>query len=544
MKRNFKQLLAAGLLLIISSQAMAWQSYSQAKDIDRRIETLQKNNPKLIHADILTKSTKGNNVWAITIGGENYQQKPAVAVVAGVDPRHMVGIETALQFAEKMAKDPQLEELLKVETFYIFPCINPDALEGYFATNGIQQEISRTLSLYDNDRDGLMSEDPAEDLNNDGIISTMIVKSPNGKYIKHPNDPRVVILADKSKGQKGEYLLLSEGIDNDKDGQINEDGADGVNLNQNFTYKYKNWTSEGGSIAVSELESRALLDFMYQQFNIHSVFVLGQNDNLASPQKYSSRHRKAVKMNQDVSPEIQKHLVADNAIAGRASEIFKNNNPKANNYMAIEPLGGNFMEWAYYHFGRNSFATTVWTVDKQDELKSREAAYLKWAEAQGIENVVKEWETIKDFGDEIVELGSLNPYAMFAPPLELIQDQIDATHTSILDIAALAPRIELDKIKVEKLKKNLYRVRAMVVNSGEMSTATSTGVQSQFVKYIRAELKLDDQKVLSGTRLLTIPSLEAGEGSTISWLIQGSGNITLEAGCPQAGFVSKSLTLK
>ena len=81
---------------------------------------------------------------------------------------------------------------------------------------------------------------------------------PIGDYRTHPDDPRVLIKADISKGEKGKYLLMPEGSDNDKDGSFNEDGEGGVWFNKNFTYKHPSFTTGSGEFAVSENETRAL----------------------------------------------------------------------------------------------------------------------------------------------------------------------------------------------------------------------------------------------------------------------------------------------
>ena len=58
---------------------------------------------------------------------------------------------------------------------------------------------------------------------NDGHITQMIRKSPTGRFIKDPNNPGRLMQA--KNDELGEYEILgSEGIDNDGDGRVNEDG--------------------------------------------------------------------------------------------------------------------------------------------------------------------------------------------------------------------------------------------------------------------------------------------------------------------------------
>ena len=135
----------------------------------------------------------------------------------------------------------------------------------------------------------LFDEDPYEDLNKDGFITLIRVKDPSGKYIESDEDKRVMVAADLAKGQSGSYLVYSEGIDNDKDGSFNEDGAGGVNFNRNFTFNYEEFGLNAGLYPVSEPETKAVADFLFDKFNIYAVFTFGPQDNLGQPLKASER---------------------------------------------------------------------------------------------------------------------------------------------------------------------------------------------------------------------------------------------------------------
>jgi hypothetical protein len=82
-------------------------------------------------------------------------------------------------------------------------------------------------------RDGLLDEDGDDDLDGDGNICTMRRKDPFGAYRTDPEDPRLMIRV--KPGEKGEWTLLGEeGIDNDGDGKVNEDGEGYVDGNRNW----------------------------------------------------------------------------------------------------------------------------------------------------------------------------------------------------------------------------------------------------------------------------------------------------------------------
>ncbi len=128
-----------------------------------------------------------------------------------------------------------------------------------------------------------MDEDGPEDLNKDGVITVMRVKDPNGDYIVDPDEARLMRRADPKKGEKGEYALYWEGIDNDGDGFINEDGPGGTNINRNFMHDYPYFKPEAGQYMVSEPETRAMLELMIAHRNIGAILTFGESDNLITP---------------------------------------------------------------------------------------------------------------------------------------------------------------------------------------------------------------------------------------------------------------------
>ena len=68
--------------------------------------------------------------------------------------------------------------------------------------------------------------------------------------------------ADPAKGESGGWALYSEGLDNDGDGFINEDGPGGVDINRNFMHQYPYLAADAGRHMVSEAETRALLEYV------------------------------------------------------------------------------------------------------------------------------------------------------------------------------------------------------------------------------------------------------------------------------------------
>ena len=257
------------LLLPFICVAQTQVDYSNNAILARRVKTLADKYPQLVKSRALTQTSGGKTIWMLTIGSGKTETKPAMAVVGGVDGKHLLGVELAIGFAEKLlsaSATDSIKNLLDKQSFYIFPNMSPDATEQYFAS--VKSERSGNATPTDDDRDGKMNEDDVDDLDGNGKITWMRVKSPIGKYKLNTDDPRSLILADPSKGEAGNYLLFSEGMDNDKDGTFNEDGNGGVSFNRNSSYNYKPFGAGTGDYAVSEKENRPLFDFLFDAFNV------------------------------------------------------------------------------------------------------------------------------------------------------------------------------------------------------------------------------------------------------------------------------------
>ncbi|MEW5900590.1 MAG: M14 family metallopeptidase, partial [Acidobacteriota bacterium] len=147
--------------------------------------------------------------------------------------------------------------------------MNPDSRDWYINKASNPNSPRSGLVPYDSDRDGVADEDGPDDLDGDGSFTMMRKKDPQGNYKAHPDDPRVIVPI--KPGEKGEYLLLGEeGIDNDGDGFINEDGPGGYDMNRNYGY---NWQPDyvqmgAGAYPFCWPETQAVRDFVIAHPNI------------------------------------------------------------------------------------------------------------------------------------------------------------------------------------------------------------------------------------------------------------------------------------
>ena len=532
MKKNLLFTLTISIAIILSAQ-----DYSNMAQITKRAQALKDKYPDKVQLKSLGKTTVGYDIWVLTLGKGETSRHPAIAITGGVDGRHLLGVEMAMGIAENLLTQPDIDAILAQNTYYIFPNVNPDATEQYFAPLRYERTLNGRKT--DNDRDGTVGEDPFEDLNNDKMITKMRIESPKGTHIESSVDPRILIKADLSKGEVGKYLLLSEGIDNDKDGLFNEDGEGGVNFNKNFTFMYKNFQPEGGDWAVSEVESKAVADFLFDAFNVHTVISFSLHNNI-------SRASKALSTRQTgYGPENSD----DSQFYSYVTSLYNQSVPGITNTTALPAEGGEFHTWAYQHYGRYSFATPGWwpvSTNKATE-GNLELTYLDWAAANSVTDVFLPWTVVinhPDFPDNKVEVGGIKPYLMYNPPYKMVNDLVKQHTSFVTSITKAAPRISIVSFKKETLDKNISRVTLVIKNNGVMPTINQIGERSQYLKYITTQLKLaSGQKLMNGNLKTMRPVLKGGETVELVWLVQGSGKLSVETGTPTAGYATAEVTL-
>ena len=512
------------------------EDYPNHLQLSQRLHALADRHPQLTKLESLVQTDGGKEIWLLSVGSGEIANRPAIAVVGGVSGDHLLGSELALQFAERVlasAHDQRVRNLLDSVSFYIFPSMSPDAREQYFAP--LRYQRLGNANPTDLDRDGRIGEDPYNDLNNDGMITQMRIKDPTGNWMLHPEDNRIMVKARPEKGERGAYILHSEGIDMDKDGQFNEDGEEGVFFNRNFSFQYPVFERGAGHHALSEKETIAIAEFLFNAKNVFAVISFGDANNLSEPLVYNEK---------DASIRIpvswkENDIVINQKVSGMYKNYLKEFIPDA-----APGDKGDFFQWAYYHYGRFSFSTQGWTFPvkekhHEEEIVSKELDFLNWAEQNQLEDVFIPWTLVEhpDFPNKQVEVGGIAPFVMKNPPYSMVESMAEKHTAFILELASLRPCIDIINLETEKLGTNLHRISADVINKGSFPTASQIGEQLRWVQKTVLRASLDDNQQIMGGKLVEVIGVIDGNSSEKrSWLIHGSGTVTIRAGAESSGF--------
>ncbi len=403
------------LLVLLGGVSSAQsQSYRNATQLNAALQQLAKQNSNMIVHE-LSKTQSGTALLMLEIGSETNAKtkvKPAIFVLGNPDGTTPLGSEAAIMLAEKI----KTNENAKRFTWYILPTLSPDALNRYFG-NALFENPANSRPV-NQDMDDATDEDGPEDLNGDGIITQMRVLDPQGTFLIHSADARVMRKASGEKGEKGMYKLYPEGLDNDLDGKYNEDPAGGVNNALNFPHLFKSFKPNSGLWPGSEAEVYAVIEFIYAHPEIAATFTFGNTDFCLVPPKggrKGSANFSKIKVpkrlagNFGLDPartytmdEIIEHLQpmvpagmeltpsmiagflglgaavnpqkADLSFYGELSKQYKKylKNLKVNTerLSPAKAKDGSFELWSYYHLGVPTFSMNFFTLEKAKKAKA------------------------------------------------------------------------------------------------------------------------------------------------------------------------------
>jgi len=529
-----KKILILGLFLTafaLPDRVVGQSDYPTLSEIDSRLNNLASNaNAELIR---LVRTEGGKDIQALKVGIGNMDEKPAIAVVGGVEGFHVLSVELALQFAEKLVSEHA--DALENTTFFIFPNMSPDAYQQYHASLKYQRR-GNAMSM-DHDRDGEKGENGYTDLNGDGFITWMRVEDPLGDYVVSKEDERVLVKADPSNGESGNYSVYMESKDDDEDGKFAEDLTEGVAFNKSLTYKFPVFEPLAGDIAASPVETRSMLDFLFEQWNIFAFVTFSPANNLSSPLKHNAS-------------DARKRVVA--SILAEDQKLNKLVSDKYNEIVSQKPYNqtnqgtdGDFFQWAYFHFGRLSFSTPGYWTPEFGGKSNSEANYLAWADSLGWDDSFVPWTEIDhpDFPGQKVEVGGIKPFVMVNPPFEKV-GEIATEHTDfILALAEMQPTLEIHNLKIEDLGNGVSRVSLDLYNNSPLPTHSELGERSRWLRKIRVDMDVNEERLISGSPTSTLDVLGAFEKTSMSWIVRGKGNVSLKVGAPHVGFISETINL-
>ncbi|MBI5866387.1 MAG: hypothetical protein HZB38_18100 [Planctomycetes bacterium] len=340
-----------------SAPAASPASYHDYAALTRTVRELADGSSGMVTLENIATTVSERNVWCLRLaapGGTPPEQRPAILIAGGIDADAPGSSEVALAVAQRLADSARTQPdgpegaLLKSHAVYVVPRANPDGIETFFEP--LKRGSRLNARPLDDDRDLAMNEDGPNDLNGDGVITVMRVKDAAGEWTIDKDEPRLLKKADRLKGEKGEYRLYVEGIDDDGDGELNEDGTGGVDDDRNWPHLYESGAPGNGPHQLSEPETRGLAEFVLAHRNITAALVFGRNDNVANVQKGNAKGPTG----QDFKELHPDDVKLYETISEKFKEITGVKTPPAGH------VEGALYAWLYSQQGIPTFAINPW----------------------------------------------------------------------------------------------------------------------------------------------------------------------------------------
>jgi len=578
-----------------------FHTYEEATSILRK---WAREHPDLVDLYSAGKSLEGRDIWQITITNKKtgrHTDKPAMFIEGGRHSGEISGIEATLYFANHLltsyGKDPAMTKLVDTKTFYVKPHNNPDGASVYHYT---AQTLRSSVRPMDNDNDGLLDEDPAEDLDGDGFTRQMrqFVGPGKGTHNIDKRDPQGRLMQAVGQGA-GEYLVMAEGYDNDNDGRVNEDGVGGLDLHRNYPENWRpmteetgrGWTQGGaGEYPLSEPETRAVFDFLIRHPHVGVV------QSLDTSVPMILRGPSTSKSEESVFPEDLVYLKKFDAKgieitgypwAGDTYWQYSNRgrggsvpNPDAPG----SPLFGHGPDFGYLYFGSIWYGNEIWDggrlpeADANGDGQSDDLERLQWLDKNRPgKNDFQPWTKTTHPTLGAVEVGGWNPkFWSQNPPPEMLEKWARNEAMFNIYLAEQMAQVKIVSANTKPAGDGATEISVVVTNEGQLPTALEIAKRVKIVREDTVSIDYAATQTVTQVGQAAGPGagrggraggfggrgggapdpnarrrtaegigwLKPGETRTVAWTVRGAGAVTVSVASTRGGTDSRTVEIR
>jgi len=505
---SFTHLFSIAILLFVSSICSGqkidpmnpkWDKYHSTAETNTLLEGWAKAFPNLTELYSIGETLKGTPLMVLEISNKNTgasATKPAYYYDGNIHAGELTGAEVALHYAWHLLsnynKSDRIKKLVDTRVLYIRPKFNPDGADLALLTPTVLRSTPRP---YDQDFDGLIDEDPGNDLDGNGIITKMRVKNPNGKFKISDKDHR--IMESREIGEMGGtyYDIYTEGIDDDKDGRYNEDGVGGIDMNRNFP---RNWGLEfeqkgAGPYPLSEPETRATIEFINSKKHITGVFhghtsggFLFRLPSTTNWDNYNMADQKLI---------LELSNMYNTTTGQRVIPSYSN--PRLHRH-------GTLISWSYWDFGVVAYVPEFWggfVEDYDGDGNISEHDKLIWNDKNIKGEGFINWKSYEHPELGTVEIGGWNRKFTFQnPPVKFLKSEIQQYVEWMLWLAETSPLLSINTTEVTAVEKNkVVTLTSEIQNIGYLPTnITQRAIEANINQPVRAVLQLKNAELISG----------------------------------------------
>ena len=533
---------------------IAWNRYYSAEGLWDLMKKIAVAHPKIARIESIGKSVEGRDILTLTITdfstGKD-TEKPGMWIDGNIHSNEVQGGEFSLYVAwyltEMHADNEFVKQLLKDKTFYITPTINPDARNNFFKEPNTASSPRSGMLVLDNDGDGQNGEDRMDDLDGDGHITMMIRKSATGRFIKDPLDSRRLMQV--GPDQVGEYEMLGqEGIDNDGDGEVNEDGIGYYDPNRDWGWNWQpDYVQRGAMRYPFTLpENRAVMEFVMK------------HPNIAGAQSFHNSGGMILRgpgAEEDINTYNREDIRIYDAIGKKGEEMIPGYR-YLTVYKDLYSVFGGELDWFYGNRGIFTYSNELmvsYLYFNKEAGRGNQEEQLKVDELLTMGDAFVNYKEFKHPQFGTVEIGGFKKTFGRAHPGFLLEQDAHRNAAFTIYHAYHTPKLSIADVKEEDIGGGLKAVTATIFNERMMPTHASQDLKYRIERpdYVTlsgakvvAGFVVEDEDMKKYTEQIASPERIAvanipGMGAVkVRWIVSSTQNISITVDSAKGGKAS------
>jgi Zinc carboxypeptidase len=498
------------------------------------LHELARAHPHLVTVESYGHSHEGRDLWLVTVtdrGTGAHDHKPAHWVDASIHAVELTGTVAACYLLHHLVTghadgDPTVREALATRTFYVVPRVNPDGAEWALADPPrFRRSSTRPWPWPDAHR---WPGAHVEDVDGDGRVLQMRIEDPDGSWMPHADDARLLVPVPPSGPPPGttRYRLLDEATVIDHDGFTvpAPRPPEGLDLNRNFPAGWSTVVKGAGDHPLSEPEIDALVRAISSRRNVcgYNAFHTAGGVLL----------RPSSTQPDSALPPLDLWVWKQLGEQGTALTGYPVHSVYEDfTWDKSDVMSGAADDWAYEHFGVFSWTTEFWdavfaaTGTKQSPdfwylgpTADQALAVLHWVDEHAPDQFV-DWYPFDHPQLGPLELGGWHYLGVWTnPPPVRLRDEV-APHAAFAVAQALAsPCLRIRHQRVVDLGGGTWRVEVGIANAGWLPTYVSARAKkANLVLPVVAELRGDGATVVGGPARVQLGQLEGGSATRFTW---------------------------
>ncbi|WP_425394927.1 M14 family metallopeptidase [Aeoliella sp.] len=539
-----------------------YRDYAQATGLLKQIAAA---HPDICRLESLGKSYGDREMWVMTItnqaqGDEKDEaKKPAFWIDGGIHANEVQAVDvvlyTAWYMTEMYGRNETITRLIDERVFYLMPMMSPDSRDAHMHEPNTTNGPRGGQRPVDDDRDGRVDEDPADDLDGDGHITQMRVRDPLGRYKPHDEYPAMMVRVDPD--ETGTYTMLgAEGIDNDGDGSVNEDGDGYYDPNRDWPWQWQPAYVQRGAhhYPLSVHENRLVADFVMAHANIAGAQSYHNTGGmiLRGPGSKDDRWPRADIAVYDQLGKRGEEMLPGYRYMNTADDLYE--------------VWGGETDWFHTMVGAFAFVNELNTPynlfreSGETGFFARQDSRHKFDRLLLLGDGFVEWHEVDHPTYGKIEVGGMKKNWGRQPPSFLLEEECHRNMAFTMWHADQMPKVEIDEVVVRSVDDGLFEVTATLMNRKLTPTrsafniehkvtppdiASIAGERAKVIAAMTSDDRLFDRVQDAGrnphqVRLDVIPSWRP---KYVRWLVAGNGEVEVSVQSTKGGTANTKVPL-